>query len=109
MISRTLRVFLALAVLLCLPTLTPTVDAQQDNQGFIYGRVVTHSGTEYEGFLRWGTQEAAWDDLFNSVKEDLPFYRSPSTRHVLSSRKSSFRCESLSCRRRSRLAPGAIF
>ncbi len=74
MISRTLRVFLALAVLLCLPVLTPTVEAQQDNQGFLYGRVVTKSGTEYVGFLRWGTQESSWDDLFNSVKEDLPFY-----------------------------------
>ncbi|MCZ6457274.1 MAG: hypothetical protein O6650_08510 [Actinobacteria bacterium] len=75
MISRTLRVCLALAVLLCLPLLTPTVEAQQDNQGFLYGRVVTNSGTEYVGFLRWGSQESSWDDLFNSVKRDLPFYQ----------------------------------
>ena len=52
MISRALRAFLALAVLLCQPILTPTVEAQQDNKGFLYGRVVTNSGTEYEGFLR---------------------------------------------------------
>ena len=74
MIFRTLPTLLALAVLLCLPILTPTVEAQQDNQGFLYGQVVTNSGAEYVGFLRWGTQEAFWDDLFNSVKEDLPFY-----------------------------------
>ena len=50
----------------------PSAQAQ-DNQGFIYGRVVTESGTEYTGFLRWGNQEAFWDDLFHSAKEVLPY------------------------------------
>ncbi len=47
--------------------------AKDNNEGFLYGRVVTESGSEYTGFLRWGTQEAFWDDLFHSGKEDLPF------------------------------------
>ena len=45
----------------------------QDNQGFLYGTVVTESGSEYRGFMRWGKQEAFWDDLFHSLKEDLPY------------------------------------
>ena len=47
--------------------------AAADNQGFIYGRVTTESGTEYEGFLRWGKQEAFWDDIFHSMKTELPY------------------------------------
>lgn len=74
MLHRTLRTAWVLALLLSLPITVRTAEAQQDNQAFIYGHVVTTSGSEYEGFLRWGSQEAFWDDLFNSVKEDLPFY-----------------------------------
>ncbi len=44
-----------------------------DNDGFIYGRVVMKSGSEYQGFLRWGTEETFWDDIFHSLKEDLPY------------------------------------
>jgi hypothetical protein len=47
--------------------------AKQDNAGFIYGKVMTESGKEYRGFLRWGSEEAFWDDLFHSSKEDLPY------------------------------------
>jgi len=46
--------------------------AAGDHDGFIYGRVETTSGAEYEGFLRWGDEECFWDDLFHSLKEDLP-------------------------------------
>ncbi len=66
--------FSLLSSLLALSVTASTASAQQSNQGFIYGRVVTESGTEYQGFLRWGTQEAFWDDLFHSTKEDLPFF-----------------------------------
>jgi hypothetical protein len=31
------------------------------------------SGKQYQGFLRWGREEAFWDDLFHSGKEDLPY------------------------------------
>jgi len=53
--------------------LTGPVLARQDSEGFLYGRVVTESGTEYTGFLRWGEQEAFWDDLFQSAKTELPY------------------------------------
>jgi len=48
-------------------------EAKDDHKGFIYGRIVTESGSEYTGFLRWGNQEAFWDDLFHSAKENQPF------------------------------------
>ncbi len=47
--------------------------AAVENQGFLYGHVTTDSGREYTGFLRWGTEEACWDDLFHSSKQDLPY------------------------------------
>ncbi len=59
----------ALAVL----AVTVGTAAAADNQGFLYGRIKTDSGREYTGFLRWGTEEACWDDLFHSAKEDLPY------------------------------------
>jgi hypothetical protein len=43
-------------------------------EGFLYGRVETRSDHTYTGLLRWGTQEFFWDDLFNSTKQDLPYY-----------------------------------
>lgn len=50
-----------------------TTAAAQDPSGFIHGTVLTESDTEYRGFMRWGRQEAFWDDLFHSLKEDLPY------------------------------------
>jgi hypothetical protein len=47
--------------------------AKEDGQGLIYGKVVTESGREYTGFLRWGDQEASWSDLFHSAKKNRPF------------------------------------
>ncbi len=44
-----------------------------DKDGYIYGKVITRTGNTYTGLIRWGTEEAFWDDLFNSSKEDLPF------------------------------------
>ncbi len=67
---------LILAALLIALTLgaAGTALAKQDNHGFIYGEVITESGKEYKGFLRWNTdEEAFWDDLFHSSKEDLPY------------------------------------
>ncbi|HVS64015.1 MAG TPA: hypothetical protein VMT85_11005 [Thermoanaerobaculia bacterium] len=45
-----------------------------DTDGFLYGRVTTGTDSEYTGLLRWGTEEAFWDDLFNSGKVRLPFF-----------------------------------
>ena len=61
------------ALLLMLFVCAQRAQAKDDHKGFIYGRVVTESGTEYTGFLRWGNQEAFWDDLFHSAKENFPF------------------------------------
>jgi len=60
-------------ILMTVPLAAHITQDHTDTRGFIYGRVVTESGSEYEGFLRWGTQEAFWDDLFNSEKVDLPY------------------------------------
>ena len=44
------------------------------HQGFLYGRVTTHSGTAYEGRLRFGgDEEAFWGDYFNGFKEENPW------------------------------------
>lgn len=37
------------------------------------GTVVTDEGKRYTGVLRWGDQEAFWDDRFDGTKEDLPY------------------------------------
>ena len=45
-----------------------------DTDGFLYGTVTTASDSSYTGLLRWGNEEAFWDDLFNSGKVALPFF-----------------------------------
>ena len=47
--------------------------ADSATQGYIYGTVETEGGNSYTGLLRWGTEEAFWDDLFNSSKSELPY------------------------------------
>ena len=42
--------------------------ASASDAGYIYGRVVTVDGKQYEGQLRWGKEEAFWDDIFNADK-----------------------------------------
>jgi len=64
----------SLTSLLALAFVVSAMPAQaKDNAGFLYGTVITESGTEYRGFMRWGKQESFWDDLFHSLKEDLPY------------------------------------
>ena len=43
------------------------------DQGFLYGRVTTASGTSYEGRLRWGGEESFWGDFFNGTKRDRTY------------------------------------
>jgi hypothetical protein len=43
--------------------------------GYLYGTVETESDHEYTGLLRWGTEEAFWDDLFNSTKGELKYLK----------------------------------
>ncbi len=52
-------------------------DAAGPDAGFLYGTVVTTSGDSYTGFLRWGDQEACWDDLFQSLKTEVPYLEYP--------------------------------
>lgn len=49
----------------------PAVDSPAE--GRIHGTVITHAGSRYTGLIRWGGQEAFWDDLFHSAKRDLPY------------------------------------
>lgn len=46
-----------------------------DAKGFLYGTVLTKSGTAYEGRLRWGNEEAFWTDHFNATKDERPLVR----------------------------------
>jgi hypothetical protein len=48
-----------------------------DARGFLYGRVEATGGEVHTGFLRWGDQEVAWDDLFQSGKTALPHAADP--------------------------------
>jgi len=41
------------------------------NQGFIYGTLATDRGDTLTGFLRWDNEEAYWDDLFHSYREQI--------------------------------------
>lgn len=40
----------------------------QNDEGFIYGKITTVSGAIYIGQIRWGKEEAFWNDVFNSTK-----------------------------------------
>jgi len=42
--------------------------ALASDAGYLYGRVTTDDGDVYEGELRWGNEEAFWDDIFNATK-----------------------------------------
>lgn len=42
--------------------------AMASDAGYLYGRVVTVAGEEFEGPLRWGKEEAFWHDVFNANK-----------------------------------------
>lgn len=54
---------LAFLTFLCLST-----NAQ--DQGFIYGKVITEDGDEYMGPIRWGKEEVYWSDMFNASKKE---------------------------------------
>jgi hypothetical protein len=65
---------IVIGVVLVASSLTaPAQEPGSENKGFIYGTVTTKSGNSYTGLIRWGTEEAFWDDLFNSAKEELPY------------------------------------
>jgi hypothetical protein len=47
----------------------------QNDEGYIYGTIVTIDDREYIGQIRWGKEETFWDDIFNSTKERNPNLR----------------------------------
>ena len=52
---------------------SPATSAEA-HKGFLYGRVTTRSGAEYEGRLRFGgDEEAFWGDYFNGFKAENPW------------------------------------
>lgn len=54
-------------------TAGPTPAAAAETDGYLYGTVTTRTDNSYTGFIRWGREEAFWDDLFHSSKEELPW------------------------------------
>ncbi len=48
--------------------LATVAPAHASDTGYIHGRVVTESGDTYQGELRWGDEEAFWEDMFNATK-----------------------------------------
>lgn len=58
---------------LAVPSVAQDMKDAVDARGFLHGTVETRSGKQYTGLLRWGNEEAFWDDLFNSAKKDLPY------------------------------------
>ncbi|ELR72314.1 hypothetical protein C900_01596 [Fulvivirga imtechensis AK7] len=53
------------SLLLCL--MLSSKGSAQSDAGFIYGKVYTIDNS-YQGQIRWGKEEAFWNDLFNAVK-----------------------------------------
>lgn len=74
MLRKTLPMFLL--GLWVLATTSAAAAPAGDSRGFLYGRISTHSGSAYEGRLRWNTKEEAfWGDFFNANKGDLPYLK----------------------------------
>lgn len=58
--------------LLALVVLVSAGAFSQSDKALIYGTVSTIDGEKYKGQLRWGDEEAMWEDEFNSVKSENP-------------------------------------
>ena len=65
---------LAIALLIASGPGSGATTQKLDNTGHLYGTVTTSKGNSYVGLLRWGREEAFWDDLFNSNKNELPYF-----------------------------------
>ena len=71
--TRTLSATLILTLAGVLLLSSSPAEAKHPNQGYIYGKVTTRSNNVYTGLLRWDDEEAFWDDLFHSYKENRPY------------------------------------
>ena len=70
----TARALACCVVFLSAPLAAPPL-AGQEGEGWtdadparLYGRVTTEDGRTYEGFIRWGANEAGWHDILHSNK-----------------------------------------
>jgi len=61
-----------LFVLMLTVFLGSTLYAEGDG-GYIYGKITLQNGNVYQGVIRWGDEEAFWDDMFNATKYDDVF------------------------------------
>jgi hypothetical protein len=52
---------------------TASSTAAASVEGYLYGTVETKTGVTHTGILRWGVEEAFWDDLFHSAKVERPY------------------------------------
>ncbi len=50
-----------------------TISSAEGDEGFIYGTITMDNGSTYQGVIRWGDEEAFWDDMFNSTKTENVF------------------------------------
>lgn len=57
-----------IATLALMAVVVPPLAAQTVDPSRLYGRVTTADGAVYEGFIRWGANEAAWFDILHSNK-----------------------------------------
>ncbi|MBD3333194.1 hypothetical protein GF356_10120, partial [candidate division GN15 bacterium] len=60
---------LTLAVATGLLVLLAATGATADNEGRIYGKIITVDGDTFEGLIRWDKNEANWVDVLNGNKE----------------------------------------
>jgi hypothetical protein len=58
-----------LAVATGLLVLLAATGATADNEGRIYGKIITVDGDTFEGLIRWDKNEANWVDVLNGNKE----------------------------------------
>nr|NQU92492.1 hypothetical protein [Bacteroidota bacterium] len=66
---------IALTFICLISIFTIAASYAQTEQGMIYGKVFTEDNETYQGYIRWGTEEAFWFDLFNATKEDNEYIR----------------------------------
>ena len=45
----------------------------QYSKALIYGKITTRNDEVYQGVIRWGDDEALWDDTFNATKTENPY------------------------------------
>ena len=71
-----MRFLIYIPTLILLTFLCQAHGNAQESPSLIYGTLMTNSGEEFEGFMRWGKEEMYWHDLFNAEKVQSDQYKS---------------------------------